>query len=80
MTALPANLCLFCVESTEFTQHFGKPIRKTIERTAHRVVGQSTAEHFQDVLRSEYGVDDSAEAEANGSSHHFGLWHQMPRM
>jgi hypothetical protein len=82
LRALPANLCLFCecVEGTEFGEDFSEPVGKAIQRMAYRVVGQSPAEHFQDVLCSEYGIDHSVEAEANGSSRRLWLWHEMSRM
>jgi len=76
------NLCLFweCVECAEFGEHFGESIGSATERTAYSVVGQSTAEHFQDVLCSEYGVDDSVEARANRPGYELWLWHEMARM
>jgi hypothetical protein len=82
LSALLANLCLFWerVECKEFGQDFGEPVGEAIQRTAHIVVRQGTAEHFQDVLCSEYGIDHSVEAEANGSSHQLWWWNEMAGM
>jgi hypothetical protein len=63
-----------------FGEHFGEPIGEAIQRTAHIVVGERTAEHFQDVLCSEHGIDHAVEAEANGCRHQLWLWNEMTRM
>ena len=47
---------------------------------AYGVLRQCAAEHFQNMLGGEQGIEDAIQATASGSGDCLRLWRQMPRM
>src|SRR5579885_194832 len=57
--SLPLSLCL---ELFGFSADFGEPIREAATAGAHSGARHGSAEHLQDVLGAENGIDDAIES------------------